>query len=119
MPAFFLQIAAGVVAGLVSFLASRAGALLAGFGLTIIGVKSFEVFLGYLITDIDALVSMISSGGGGGSGYGALFGYFIQVAAYCGLFDAINIIISGYMASASLIGVKIMLGRAVARTPGG
>lgn len=108
-PALFVSVGAGVAAGLTSFFATRAGAMLAGLGLTIIGVKSFEAFLGYVISDINMLSSMVGSVDTGGGG--AAVGIFLQVAAFCGLFDALNIIISGYMAAASLIGMKIVFGR--------
>lgn len=109
IPAFFISVGAGVAAGLTSFFATRAGAMLAGLGLTIIGVKSFEAFLGYVVSDINMLSSMIGSIDTSGAATAA--GIFLQVAAYCGLFDALNIIISGYMAAASLIGMKIVFGR--------
>lgn len=101
--------AGGLVAGLVQFFATRAGTILAGLGLTIIGVKSFEAFFGFVVSDIQLIVSSLPSGGGGsGSNLGALA---IQVAAYVGLFDAVNIILSGYMAAGSLLGMKIIYGR--------
>ncbi len=105
------SIAGGLIAGLVQFFASRAGTMLAGLGLTYIGVRSWQAFLGYVISDIQLVVNSLPSGGGGSGGgydYAALA---IQVASYAGLFDALNIIISGYMAAGSLVGMKVIMGR--------
>lgn len=104
------SIAGGLIAGLVQFFATRAGTMLAGLGMTIIGVKAFEAFLGYVVTDIQTIVAAINAGGGGGGGHN-ITALAIQVAAFIGLFDAVNIVISGYMAAGSLIGMKLVMGR--------
>lgn len=103
------SIAGGFVAGLVQFFTTRAGTIIAGLGLTFIGVKSFQAFMGFVVSDIQLIVSaMPSGGGGGGSGIGLLA---LQVSAYIGLFDAVNIVVSGYMSAGSLLGMKIVMGR--------
>ncbi len=108
LPAIVASMAGGVVAGLVQFFVSKAGMILAGMGLTFIGVKGLQTFLGYAITDINLIASQLNSSGGGGSGLGPIM---LQFAAYAGLFDGVNILISGYMAYASLLGVRFVLGR--------
>lgn len=102
-----------IVSGLVSFFATRGASIFAGLGLTFIGVKGFETFLGFIVSDFNAVVSTLSSGpGGGGSGGAYDFAVvMIQVAAYAGFFDALNILISGWMAFASLLGVRFVLAR--------
>lgn len=102
--------AGGLIAGLVQFFATRAGTILAGLGLTFVGVKSFEAFLGYFIQDLQYVIAAMGQSGGGGNGpnYAVIA---MQMAAYIGLFDAINIIISGYMAVGSLMGMRIVMGR--------
>jgi len=107
LPALGLIFGGGIVAGLVQFFASKAGMILAGMGLTFIGVKGLQTFLGYAITDINTVVQFLGSGGGS-SGIGAVM---LQFAAYAGLFEGVNIMISGYMAYASLLGVRFVLGR--------
>lgn len=104
------SLAGGFIAGIVQFFASRAGTMLAGLGLTFVGVKSFEAFLGFFISDIQFALSFASQGSGGGSGpnYAAIA---MQMAAYIGLFDGINIILSGYMAAGSLVGMRVLMGR--------
>lgn len=52
-----------VVAGLTQFFASRAGLILAGLGLTFIGVKGFEVLLGTFIQDISIITSGLQAAG--------------------------------------------------------
>lgn len=107
LPAIGVMLGGGIVAGLVQFFASRAGMILAGFGLSLIGVKGLQTFLGFAITDIQTVAGYLQ-GGGGSSGLGAKM---LQFAAYAGLFDGVNILISGYMAYASLLGVRFILGR--------
>lgn len=105
-PAIGALMAGGVISGLVQFFASRAGMILAGLGLTYIGVKGLQTFLGYAITDIQTVAGFLNQGSG--SGLGAKM---LQFAAYAGLFEGINILISGYMAYASLLAVRFVLGR--------
>ncbi|NJA90236.1 DUF2523 domain-containing protein [Rhodocyclus tenuis] len=101
------SIAGGFIAGLVQFFTTRAGTILAGLGLTFIGVKSFEALVGFIVTDFNVITTTIPSLVGG-HGVGAMA---VQVAAYVGVFDALNIVISGYMASASLLAAKVIIGR--------
>lgn len=107
-PAIGALMAGGVISGLVQFFASRAGMILAGLGLTYIGVKGLQTFLGYAITDIQTVAGFLNQGSGSASGLGAKM---LQFAAYAGLFEGINILISGYMAYASLLAVRFVLGR--------
>lgn len=107
LPMIGALMAGGIISGLVQFFASRAGMILAGLGLTMIGVKGLQTFLGFAIADITTYVGFLN-GGGGGSGLGLKM---LQFAAYAGLFEGINIMISGYMAYASLLGVRFVLGR--------
>lgn len=105
----FAVFGSGVVAGLVNFFATKAGHILAGLGLTMIGVKSFEAFMGYVIADIAQIGGMMGNiqiGMGSGLSVPAL-----QIMAHIGVFDFVNIIISGYMAAGSLIGMKVIYGR--------
>lgn len=111
LPAFplFSAIGAGIVAGLTQFFVSKAGFILAGLGLTFIGVKSFEAFLGYVITDITFISNQLS-GIHVGFGSGATVPV-LQIMAHIGVFDFVNIVVSGYMAAGSILGMKVVLGR--------
>lgn len=97
-----------IIAGLAQFFASRAGMILAGFGLTLVSYKGFQAFLGYAITEIQTIASYVSAGGGSSIGLGAKM---LQFAAFAGLFDGVNIMISGYMAYASLMSAKAVFSR--------
>lgn len=102
----------GIAAAITQFFMSRAGSIIAGLGLTFIGVKSMEVFIGYIVSDMTQIIGMVQGSGGGGSGnIGNLAAIAMQFAAYAGLFDALNILISGYMSFASLSGVRFIVGR--------
>jgi len=107
LPMLGALMAGGVISGLTQFFVSRAGMILAGLGLTMIGVKGLQTFIGYAITDIQTIAGFLQ-GGGGAMGLGAKM---LQFAAFAGLFDGVNILISGYMSYASLLGVRFILGR--------
>lgn len=108
LPAIAVSLGAGVVAGLAQFLTTRAGMILAGMGLTFIGVKGFQTFLGYVISDIQTVAAFVQAGAGTTLGLGQKM---LQFAAFAGFFEGLNIIISGYFAYASLLGVRFILGR--------
>lgn len=111
MPVFLVSIIGGIVSALSTFFANRAGLMLAGLGLTYIGVRGFETILGYVTADVMGMVSSVSSMGSSVASGGSLGSLMIRYAAFAGLFDAINIIISGYMTYASFISVRFILGR--------
>lgn len=105
IPIVFPAIAGAIVAGFTQFLASRGAAILAGLGLTFVGVKGFETVIGFAIQDIQQVASQAAGGGGGHSDA------MVQMAAYAGLFDYINIVLSGYSAFASIVGLRFIVGR--------
>lgn len=114
LPIVAASMIGGIVAGLAQFAMSRAGTILAGLGLTFIGVKSLEAFVGYVVADMQEVIALAQSAGGGvggASGVSNLAYQAMQFAAYAGLFDALNIVISGYMAYTSLLSVKFIVGR--------
>jgi len=104
VPILFPSIAGAIVAGITQFLVSRAGAILAGLGLTFIGVKGFDAVIGYAVQDIQQAASAAS---GGGSHADAM----VQMAAYAGLFDYINIVLSSYTALGVMLGTRFIMGR--------
>jgi hypothetical protein len=100
-----------VVAGLTQFFASRAGLILAGLGLTFIGVKGFEVILGTIISDVSTITNGMNGIGGSIPGGGSWGPMLLQFAAHAGLFDALNIIFSAYSTMVSFVAVRFILGR--------
>lgn len=104
------SIGGAVVAGLTQFVMSRLGLILAGLGLTIVSVKGFEVFIGYVVSDLNQIVSGLNAAGGEG-GMAGLGQIMLQYAAFAGLFDAINIVVSGYMAFASFAALRFIAAR--------
>jgi hypothetical protein len=114
LPIVAASFVGGIVAGLAQFAASKAGLILAGLGLTFIGVKSLEAFIGYVIADMQQVIALAQQAGGavgGSAGVSNLAYQAMQFAAYAGLFDALNIVISGYMAYVSLMSVRFIVGR--------
>lgn len=112
LPVVAASFIGGITAAIAQFAMSRAGTIIAGLGLTFIGIKSMEVFIGYVVGDMQQVVGMVQGSGGGGAGnIGNLGAIALQFAAYAGLFDAINILISGYMSFASLSAMRFIVGR--------
>lgn len=111
IPAIGTLLAGGVVAGITQFLLSRAGMILSAMGLTFIATKGLEVFMGYAVSDISTIVAALNSMGGGSGATSDLGAKMLQFAAYAGLFDAVNIVISGFMSVASLVGVRFLVAR--------
>lgn len=104
----------GIVAAFAQFAISKMGLIIAGLGLTFIGVKSMEAFIGFVISDMQQVIAIANQAGGavgGGAGINNLASQAMQFAAYSGLFDALNIVISGYMAYTSLMSVRFIVGR--------
>lgn len=114
MPVFLAPIVAGIVTGLSTFLASRGMWILAGLGLGFATVTGLEAVAGIVIADMQAVIAAVNGyGGGGGSGGNSYHvgAVMTKLAAYCGLFDALNIVIGGFLASYSLIGLRVVLRR--------
>lgn len=103
-----------VVAGLSAFVASRGAWLLAGLGVGWTVMQGMTVLAGYVIGDMQLIISTIneSTGGSGGAGgfghYGAIM---LSLAGYAGLWDAINILLGGYMTAYGLIAMRVVLTR--------
>lgn len=110
LPIVAASLVGGIVAGIAQFFASRAGAILAGLGLSFIAAKGLSNIIAYVIADLNTALGMISASGVGGIG-GNLAQVGLQFAAYAGLFDAINILISGYMAMLSLTTLRVFMAR--------
>ncbi|MCV2216868.1 DUF2523 family protein [Thauera sp. Sel9] len=109
-----LVVSAGIgalLSGLIGAVVSNAGRLLVAFGITLISVKGIETVVGYLVHDIALIGSAFNWSGGSGSNFGNFGAAMMQLAVYAGLFDVINILISGYMAIASLKMFRTYVGR--------
>ncbi|QDF97681.1 hypothetical protein CJ010_14655 [Azoarcus sp. DD4] len=95
----------GLISGLVQFFASKAGAILVGAGLTLVTAKGLELIVGFMIADFNTVVGAFS---GSSTHWGAIM---LKFAAYCGLFDGINIVLAGYMAMAYVKAGRVFLAR--------
>lgn len=114
MPAFLAPIVAGIVTGLSTFLASRGAWILAGLGVGMVTVTGLEAIAGVVIGDMQQIIAGVQGLGGisGGAGGGPHPGVVaVKLAAYVGLFDALNIVIGGFMASYGLVGLRVILRR--------
>jgi hypothetical protein len=69
----------------------------------------FQTFLGYIVSDMNTILGGINNTAVTAQNKSWIAGYAVRFAANCGLFDAINIVISGYMTAASFIGTKFAL----------
>lgn len=110
IPVFFASLSGAIIASLTSFVMSKSGAILVGLGLTFTGVKGLESLIGFVVSDLQTIQAGLSAAGGGGDPLD-IGGKLLQFAAFAGLFDGVNIVISGYMAYASLLGLRVALAR--------
>lgn len=110
LPLIIPSIAGAVVSGLVTFVSSKIGLIIAGLGLTFVGVKGLETFIGFIVSDMNQILAYSSALGGSGAASG-LSQKMVQLAAFAGLFDAINIVISGYLSFASMMSLRFVLKR--------
>lgn len=110
LPALGVMIGGGVVAALVQFFTSKAGLILAGLGLSFIFMKGIQTIMGFMLADFNTLQNALASQSGNfeGQGLGAIM---LQWAQFVGFFDGLNIIVSGYMAVASVKQLKVIVGR--------
>lgn len=94
-----------IATALFNFFSTRAGAILLGLGMTLLGVKGFETLIGFVISDFQTLIGYMQGLGTSGTSrhWGAVM---VQLAAYAGFFDALNIILSGYLAYAQLMALQ-------------
>jgi hypothetical protein len=111
IPVILAPLVAGIVTGLSTFLASRGMWILAGMGLGFMAVTGLQTVAGLIIGDMVAVVGTLGGMGGAVSADSHLGVIMLQLAAYCGLFDALNIVIGGFVASYSLIGLRVALRR--------
>lgn len=112
IPVFFASMSGAIVASLTSFVMSKSGAILVGLGLTFTGVKGLESLIGFVVSDLQSIQAGLSAASSGGGGDPLdIGGKLLQFAAFAGLFDGVNIVISGYMAYASMLGLRVALAR--------
>lgn len=104
-------ISAGVVSGISAFIASRAAWILAGLGVGFATMKGAQVVLGFIIADMNFVVDSLGSMGGSLPQFGHLGALMLRFTAYVGLFDALNIVIGGYMASYGFVATRVVLRR--------
>lgn len=110
MPIFLAPLVAGLVSGLSAFVASRGAWILAGLGIGFATMKGMQTVAGFIIQDMQLVIGQINTSGGSVGGHNV--GIFMaKFAAYCGLFDAINIVIGGYIALYGMLAMRVVLRR--------
>ncbi|MFT3758295.1 DUF2523 family protein [Thauera sp.] len=108
-----LVVTAGIgalLSGLIGAVVSNAGRILVAFGITFISVKGIETVVSFMIQDIAQISAAFNWSGGSGMGHN-FAAAMMQLAVYAGLFDVINILISGYLSIASLRMFRTYVGR--------
>ncbi|ENO80154.1 hypothetical protein C664_00390 [Thauera sp. 63] len=71
-----------------------------------------QTVLGFVVADMQTIIGTLNSAGGGSlDGYGHIGAIMLKFAAYVGLFDAINIVIGGYLAAYGMISMRVVLRR--------
>lgn len=95
----------GVIIGaLTAFFATKIPVILATLGLTFTVYSGLDIFVGNMISAVQTAISGSGSISVGGHAVDAL-----GILASAGVFDAVNIILSGYVAVASIKSAKVML----------
>lgn len=111
MPLFLAPLVAGIFSGISAFLASRGAWLLAGLGVGLVVTKGMQTIAGFVIGDMQQIIATMPTGGGSGTGGINAGHYMIQMSAYVGLFDALNIVLGAFMAAYGLVGLRVILSR--------
>lgn len=110
LPLALAPAVAGIFTGLSYFLASRGAWLLAALGIGFATMKGMQTIAGFVISDMNLAIAAVNSASGavGGHNVGVFMAKF---AAYCGLFDALNIMLGGFMALYGMVGLRVIMRR--------
>lgn len=100
-----------IITAITATLATKAGTFLAAAGLTFIAITGMQTIIGFLVADMNTAIAAYGAFAGSGTGALGIGSKMIKMAAYVGLFDAFNIVISATMAALSIVGTKVMLAR--------
>jgi hypothetical protein len=106
MPVIFSTLAGIIVASLATFFASRIPAVLMSLGLAMTVYKGLQAGVGYVIQGVQSA----AAGGANISFYGTAINGMGYLGA-AGVFDAVNIILSGYVAVASVKAARVVLAK--------
>lgn len=105
---FLWSIGTAIVGGLFKFFASKFGELLALFGMGTLTMYGVNVFLGYIVDDISYIAEGIASIDTGGTVDNSI--NVLEIMAYIGFFDALNIIFTGFVCSIVLANARVAIG---------
>ena len=112
VPVIAVTFIGSIISAIVQFFVSKVGSVLVGLGLSMIFVTGLEVIAGYIISDIQSIVSTLGSGSGISSGGSVSWAsLMLQFAAYAGFFDGLNIVIGAYMTYFPIVQMKVLFGR--------
>lgn len=96
------SIVGAIISGLVQFFSTRAGSIFLGLGLSVVAYTGINGVIQAILGDLQILQNTVNSGAGN-TGSGVNLGYvMLQLAAYCGLPDSINIVLSGAITKVSI-----------------
>ncbi|NMG45545.1 hypothetical protein GPA22_17665 [Aromatoleum toluvorans] len=105
---FLAPLVAGIFSGISYFLASRGAWILASLGIGFATMKGMQTITGFIIADMNTAIGAVNTASGavGGHNVGVFMAKF---AAYCGLFDALNIMLGGFMALYGMVGLRVIM----------
>lgn len=105
---FLWSIGTAIVGGLFKFFASKFGSLLTLFGMGSLTMYGINVLLGYIVDDISYIAEAVASIETGGPTNNSI--NVLEIMAYIGFFDALNIIFSGFVCSIVLSNARVVFG---------
>lgn len=105
---FLWSIGTAIVGGLFKFFASKLGELLTLFGMGTLAMYGINVFFGYIVDDITYIAEGIASIDTGGPLDNSI--NVLEIMAYIGFFDALNIIFTGFFLSIVLVNTRVAIG---------
>lgn len=106
------SIVAGIVSGITQFFGERGLYMLSALGIGIATYGGIDTISTGIINDLTGSLATIQNQAvSAGSGYGWLSSYAVRYLSYIGFFDALNIVISGFLG----IQTALTVGGAVSR----
>lgn len=116
IPVLWSTLVGAITAGIVGAMTSRIGKILSAMGLSYVAITGVQTLIGFLVADLNTAIGAynnIAGAIGGGSGSLGIGTKMLKMAAYIGLFDALNITLSAATASLAVRELSVMVKRLV------
>lgn len=111
IPVLWSSLVGAITAGIVGAMTSRIGKILAAMGLSYVAITGMQTLIGFFVADLNTAIGAYNAiaGGIGGTGGLGIGTKMLKMAAYIGLFDALNITLSAATASLAVRELSVMV----------